>query len=296
MLLALPLLVAAAAFQAAGAQGVATVPAPSCLDALPPGELTRVPVYVEVVARDTAASGLTSVADLLAGDVAARMRAMLGAAGGELPVGEPTFGWRDLEPSVFVTLRRDGSFAWAPDSASDASFDLPYRRAAGDSLVSALAAVHGSGGRYPLPQGSALDSARFEMRLVRQGISRAGRMEPRSARAVAPVFSVAAPWESPVELVRPPRISYPTASQNAGTVGVVILRYVVDTTGRVDPATVREIWPEGLPRLKGELRRHYQRFLRSVIRGLDDARFEPGRAGGCVVHTLVQQPFEFNLR
>jgi hypothetical protein len=74
------------------------------------------------------------------------------------------------------------------------------------------------------------------------------------------------------------------------------MQFVVDSSGRVDPATLRDLWPADRPRLTGELGGHYRAFLSAVRDGLADARYVPARVGGCATRQLVQQPFEFRFR
>jgi protein TonB len=78
---------------------------------------------------------------------------------------------------------------------------------------------------------------------------------------------------------RPPR--YPEALRAAGLGGRVVARFVVDTSGRVEPGSV-EIAASDDPRLAGAVREAVPRL-----------RFRPARAGGVRVRQLVEQPFAF---
>jgi protein TonB len=78
---------------------------------------------------------------------------------------------------------------------------------------------------------------------------------------------------------RPPR--YPEPLRAAGLGGRAVARFVVDTAGRVEPATVAIVSADH-PLLAGAVREALAR-----------ARFRPARAGGVRVRQLVEQPFAF---
>ncbi len=79
------------------------------------------------------------------------------------------------------------------------------------------------------------------------------------------------------------------------TIGNVKLAFAVDKSGRADPKSMKELWPEGVERPTGELRDAYQAFVRAVMHGLQSARFSPAIIGGCVVKQTVYQTFEFRF-
>lgn len=76
---------------------------------------------------------------------------------------------------------------------------------------------------------------------------------------------------------------YPTQLRAMGIQGSVEMEFVVDTTGRVDVATVHVISSPD------------ERFSAAVRAALRDARFVPGRYNGHPVRTLVRRSFEFRL-
>lgn len=80
---------------------------------------------------------------------------------------------------------------------------------------------------------------------------------------------------------RPPR--YPEALRAAGVAGRVVVRFVVDTAGRVEPASVAVVAADD-PRLA--------EAVREAVRRL---RYRPARAAGVRVRQLVEQPFAFAL-
>ncbi len=84
-------------------------------------------------------------------------------------------------------------------------------------------------------------------------------------------------------LLAPPRPRYPDQLRAAGVTGRVIVRLVVDTMGRVEPASVviRES--------------SHDLFAQAVRAVLPALRFAPAEAGGRKVRMLVDLPFEFRL-
>lgn len=80
----------------------------------------------------------------------------------------------------------------------------------------------------------------------------------------------------------PPR--YPSMLANAGVEAVLYAQFVVDTTGRVERASVR--FPHGGHAL----------FQRAVTESLLRSRFVPAEFGGRRVRQLVEQPFAFAIQ
>ena len=90
--------------------------------------------------------------------------------------------------------------------------------------------------------------------------------------------------EKPV-LPRPgtPTPAYPAMLRAAAVEGRVIARFVVDTTGRVEPGSFMV------------LESTHELFTASVRAALPAMRYLPAEAGGRRVRQLVQQTFEFTL-
>jgi periplasmic protein TonB len=84
-------------------------------------------------------------------------------------------------------------------------------------------------------------------------------------------------------LVSPPRPRYPERLRTAGVTGRVVVRFVVDTLGRVEPASIviRES--------------SHDLFVEAVRGTLPTLAFVPAEAGGRKVRMLVDLPFEFRL-
>jgi protein TonB len=79
------------------------------------------------------------------------------------------------------------------------------------------------------------------------------------------------------------RPRYPEALRSAGVDGRVLVQFSVDTTGRVDPASVKI------------LESTHDLFSRAVRDALGSFRFRPAEVGGRRVAALAQMPFEFRV-
>ncbi|HWE41509.1 MAG TPA: energy transducer TonB [Gemmatimonadaceae bacterium] len=77
--------------------------------------------------------------------------------------------------------------------------------------------------------------------------------------------------------------AYPEALRAAGISGRVRVRFVVDTTGRAELASVRVIESS------------HELFARAVIASLRQARFTPGEVSGHRVRTLVERSYRFDI-
>lgn len=89
--------------------------------------------------------------------------------------------------------------------------------------------------------------------------------------------------DRPAALLAPPRPRYPDQLRSAGVTGRVVVRLVVDTSGRVEPTSVV------IREASHDLFAH---AVRAVLPGL---RFVPAEVGGRKVRMLVDLPFEFRL-
>lgn len=77
---------------------------------------------------------------------------------------------------------------------------------------------------------------------------------------------------------------YPETLRGAGVEGEVVAEFVVDTTGRVETATI------------AFTQRAHPLFEQAVRQALRGMRFRPAEAGGRTVRQLVRQPFVFSLQ
>ena len=80
----------------------------------------------------------------------------------------------------------------------------------------------------------------------------------------------------------PPR--YPESLRRAGIDGTVLVRFVVDTAGRVDPGSIEIV------------RSTHDAFTASVRESVLKLRFFPAVAGKAKVPARAMMPFQFTLR
>lgn len=78
-------------------------------------------------------------------------------------------------------------------------------------------------------------------------------------------------------------LRYPDMLRSANVEGEVLAQFVVDTTGRVERATIKI------------LKSSHDLFTNAVRQALNSARYYPAEIGGRKVKQLVQQPFNFTL-
>ena len=76
---------------------------------------------------------------------------------------------------------------------------------------------------------------------------------------------------------------YPDMLRQAGVEGEVLAQFVVDTTGRAEPASLKI------------LKSSHDLFIQSVKNALPQMKFIPAEVGGRKVKQLVQQPFSFSI-
>jgi protein TonB len=86
-----------------------------------------------------------------------------------------------------------------------------------------------------------------------------------------------------VQVVRPAVPRYPEALKSVNIEGQVIVRYIVDARGRVEPGSIQI------------LSSTHKLFADAVREALLDARYRPAEAGGHPVRQLVEQPFMFKI-
>ena len=87
--------------------------------------------------------------------------------------------------------------------------------------------------------------------------------------------------EVPSHIIAAARPRYPDALRESGVDGRVVVRFVVDTLGRVDMGTVEVLQSTN------------EQFARSVREALPRARFAPAEAGGRRVASTIEMPFAF---
>jgi protein TonB len=84
-----------------------------------------------------------------------------------------------------------------------------------------------------------------------------------------------------ISVIRP---RYPEPLRNAGVSGHVLVQFVVDTTGRVEPRSAKIIEST------------HDLFSRAVLDVVGGLRFRPTEVNGRKVRALAEMPFEFVLK
>jgi protein TonB len=90
--------------------------------------------------------------------------------------------------------------------------------------------------------------------------------------------------DRPAALLSPPSPRYPEQLRAARVTGRVVARFVVDTTGRIEPASIV---------IRESSHDLFAQAVRAVLSGL---RFVPAEVGRGKVRMLVDLPFEFRLK
>lgn len=89
--------------------------------------------------------------------------------------------------------------------------------------------------------------------------------------------------DEPPRLLTAPRPEYPALLRDAGITGRVLLQAVIDTTGRVDPASVKVVQSPN------------PGFENSSRMWILKALFRPARISGRAVRVLVNMPLDFSI-
>jgi periplasmic protein TonB len=86
-----------------------------------------------------------------------------------------------------------------------------------------------------------------------------------------------------MHMITPAKPRYPEMLRQAGIDGRVLVRFVVDTLGRIDPASVQI------------LSSTHDQFTRAVRDALSGFRFRPAESNGKRIPALAEMPFEFKV-
>lgn len=258
---------------------------------------TRVPVYLRVTVENRADTVAATELVLLAESVAARIRAAVGG-----PRGDTLFYVRQSDPTAApvwlggvesvglrVVAHRDGTLRWSSirDSTSPAAAVL------GRALADAKAADDA----FIPPVRFRSDSLPFVLSYARPHtivggpVSLSGATLPSLA-----VFTLRAGVEKLAVMVPgTARVEYPESALRGRLENFVRLRFVVDTNGRADPSTIRDVPSQDRMRLADSVDAQYDRFVHAAAESVARARYQPAEIAGCRVRQLVELPFTFTL-
>lgn len=158
-------------------------------------------------------------------------------------------------------------FENSPGPVVDAPVQLP---------VPTLAPV----GLPPIERGPAIDPRRFVLRATGSVCDGCPRGE--DTNPVPAVFTELT-VDRPVEAIDQPAPGYPPLLRTAGLNGRVVLQFVVDTAGRVEPETITA------------LEASHPAFMTSARQSIERSRFRPATFRGTRVRQLVTQVIRFRI-
>lgn len=256
----------------------------------------RVPVYAALEISDwDRATVPPDVANLLQA-VVDRADTLLDAKAGVLPRAEPTITSSAIGHDLIVVWHRDGQLTSHVDDESNPRFS--ERNFAGARLLArALDSAQKAGDVFLNWPGNARgDSIQFRISLRASEAEVSGKIDQPPMVLGIPVMSIDVQSEEPVKILKAPQLTYPSYSEAGHATGLVLMQFVVDTSGRADMSTVHDLWPKDKPRLVDERSEYYREFRRAAEEAIARARYVPAKIGGCPVRQMVEQPFSFELR
>ena len=264
-------------------------PASPCIAAIPAERMHPVSVFLHATLSDSSSSALSAQADLMARDIAEQIRATIGGTSDELPRVDGRVTFAAVPSELIVTMRSNGGASVQAESESGDS-------TATTILAKAFEDVRNRGeGLILWPSGYVADSLIVRLVLMPSVLRPDGtEVAYVSAHNQFGVFRVIEPMETPA-LVKPgnPPPQYPPTVESHDERVQLVMRYVVDTTGRAERATIRDVWPADTPRLAGYLARDYQAFLESTKRAIAYWYFTSARVDSCPVKQVLQMPLAF---
>jgi hypothetical protein len=263
-------------------------PSMRCIDNIPSSALTPVAVYAMVDVADSVNPNFATGADILLQELVIKAQQLLGGKPGTLPSGEPAIDWQGVDSSLHLMAFRDGRILARGSTRPGTAAALLKQALEQTSTVDHL----------EWSFDSTRDSIPFDIEFLRPSLDSAGHVSsPTFKRTPLPLLSVRAPWERQVaQKSGGPHPLYPEEARRAGYEALVLLNFMVDSTGHVVDSTVKDVWPKGTKRPEGENLRIYEQFLASTKRVLPRLDFVPASIGGCLVNQLVLMPFAFDLR
>jgi hypothetical protein len=264
-------------------------PPGDCVKSISRADMLPLPVYLDARMAGHTEEALTVQADLIAKDVVTELRVLLGGSDSLIPDAAPSIKRYSVPAELIVTARRDGQMSWRGISESGDSAAIALLSAALDSARRHNAAI------MLWPDGYAADSLVVRLSLLPVDFEEAAGFDtlyPKHLRFRA--FAMPYPTESPALPANDHQhIVYPRYSETHRVSGTLLVQFVVDTSGRVDMSTFRDLWPSNKPRLTGELGDYYTQFVAAVRDYAEKAKFTPARVGACKLRQMVQMPIEF---
>lgn len=263
----------------------------ACVATIPDSAMVPVAVFSVVnivLPRDSSWRLALRPAQALNRAAAAEVRTMLGATAGTTPSAGALVPWGDASGTLRVTIHRAGTL----------TFTDPEPRLSGNGsgvalLGSGVTDAISSGFKFGWPAAMVSDSVVIDLELTPESDGPLSVIWDPDIDAPEPVFTVMMPRVEPVREIRPPQITYPSELRGKNVMVLITLSFMVDTAGRVEMPTVREIRPSVRADEMAAMGPYYNSLLAAVRRGLPSARYQPERAGGCPRRSLIRQSFKF---
>jgi hypothetical protein len=262
----------------------------ACVASIPRAQMALVPVYLHARLADYSPATLTFQGDLMSEDVSKEILRILKSRPGYMPLVDPKISPLSVPAELLVIERRDGS-------ATRKAFSRFGDTTATTLLTKAFDAARRKNEAVLIwPDGYKADSVIVRLVLLPATRSADGRtLPPHSNRAQFGVFRMLQTFDT-FAMLKPGQAmpKYPLELKPHRVDGKVLLRFIVDRSGRVVPGSIRDVRPEQDPELADFLTPAHRTFANSLADVVLNWRFEPARIGPCRVKRFLQLPIAFN--
>ncbi len=201
-----------------------------------------------------------------------------------------------LLAGAVVATQRGVSEATAAPSDTMQVFLFPENRPAPNPPPPALAVI----APPPLPKGFQTIAAPIDVPVDIPAVDPTDRIDPRDFTGIGVEGGVWDGWEvtsdgdgdepvlagvadEPPEVISSPKLKFPEMLRAAGIQGFVVVGFVVDTTGRAEPASINIV---------AATNAGFEASAKEVVR---KSRFRPARLRGRLVRCLATLRVEFSL-
>jgi hypothetical protein len=279
----------ASAFDSASAWRATSSPPSACMAAIPASAMDEQLVFLDARLPAKTSALIRIQANMMAKDVSAELRAILGGSEYAVPSAASRTHWYSVPAELIVIARKDGRESWRGVSRSGDLSAVALLSSAMDS-----ARAHGAA-MIVWPDGFTADSLVVRLTLLPVDFEELPTPDSSSAtRVTFASFTVPSPHREPARAKEGQQpLVYPKFSERNRVIGTVIEQFVVDTTGRADPSTFHDLWPSDKPRLEGARAAYYNAFVDAIKGWAANAEFTPAHVGPCLVRELVEIPIRF---
>lgn len=261
-----------------------TLPCSAALSVVP---THRVSAFLSASTGDTNDRLQISQANEMARDVVREIRKALGAVADSIADGS-ALSWRSLPTRLTVTGYADGHVARsALGPSSDSSASRLLLKAFDD------ARQHGTA-KMPWLNDKSGEPVLVWLWLEPPDVDSAGKSPPPDADDPAfTAFSFLAPTRSSLREITTDKLRYPRSNAKNGVEGEVYLRFVVDTNGNVDSATVHDVRPTIKSAERAPSAEEYRDFVDATKKWIVGRKFWPAKVGSCHIETVEEQRVVF---